>query len=150
MSLTLALALPVTRCETQPAERQAVTAFPEIRAFERHADDEFVVLACDGIWDVMSSQQVVSKVSDMLQNGRPPPPPPPAADEDAADPPAEPRPPPRPWDMGAVCEALIDHCLELGSRDNMSVAIVLLKPGLKPTPDSPSALPPPPAAANMD
>ena len=104
MSLTLALALPVTRCETQPAERQAVTAFPEIRAFERHADDEFVVLACDGIWDVMSSQQVVSKVSDWLQNGRPPPPPPPA-DEDAADPPAEPRPPPRPWDMGAVCEA---------------------------------------------
>ena len=45
------------RCETQPAERQAVTAFPEIRAFERNAADEFVILACDGIWDVMSSQQ---------------------------------------------------------------------------------------------
>ena len=35
--------------------------------------------------------------------------------------------------MGAVCEALLDHCLDLGSRDNMSVAIVLLKPSLKPT-----------------
>ena len=45
------------RCETQPAERQAVTAFPEIRAFERDAADEFVILACDGIWDVMSSQE---------------------------------------------------------------------------------------------
>ena len=44
-----------------------------------------------------------------------------------------PPPPPRPWDMGAVCEALLDHCLDLGSRDNMSVAIVLLKPSLKPT-----------------
>merc|ERR1719331_2572612 len=84
------------RCETQPPERQAVTAFPEIRAFERHADDEFVVLACDGIWDVMSSQQVVSKVSDWLQNGRPPKPPPPPGDED---PDAEPPPPPREWDL---------------------------------------------------
>lgn len=45
------------RCETQPAELQAVTAFPEIRAFERDAADEFVILACDGIWDVMSSQE---------------------------------------------------------------------------------------------
>ena len=170
------------RCETQPAERQAVTAFPEIRAFERDAADEFVILACDGIWDVMSSQeappsprsspppkshtnptpptpshsrtsstrcsapavrpQVVSKVTDLLQNGRPPMPAP--KDEDPS---AAPPPPPRPWDIGAVCEALIDHCLELGSRDNMSVAIVLLKPGLKPT-ASPAAAAA--AAANLD
>ena len=34
-----------------------------------------------------------------------------------------------------MCEALIDHCLELGSRDNMSVIIVLLKPSLKPKPN---------------
>jgi serine/threonine protein phosphatase PrpC len=119
------------RCETQPPERQAVTAFPEIRAFERDPKDQFVILACDGIWDVMSSQQVVSKVLDLLQNGRPPKPPPPPGDED---PDAEPPPPPREWDLGAVCEALIDHCLELGSRDNMSVIIVLLKPSLKPKP----------------
>ena len=40
--------------------------------------------------------------------------------------------PPRQWDIGAVCEALIDHCLRLGSRDNMSVVIVLLDPALLP------------------
>ena len=34
-----------------------------------------------------------------------------------------------------MCEALIDHCLELGSRDNMSVIIVLLQPQLAPKPD---------------
>lgn len=117
------------RCETQPAERQAVTAFPEIKAFERNPADEFVILACDGIWDVMSSQQVVSKVLDLLQHGRPPKPAPPPGDEESD---AAPPPPPREWDIGAVCEALIDHCLELGSRDNMSVILVLLKPGLKP------------------
>merc|ERR1719331_1122320 len=117
------------RCESQPAERQAVAAFPEIRSVARDANDEFVVLACDGIWDVMSSQQVVSKVLELLQNGRPVAPAPAPADEE---PDAAPPAPPREWDLGAVCEALIDHCLELGSRDNMSVIIVLLKPGLKP------------------
>ena len=87
-----------------------MTAFPEIRAFERHADDEFVVLACDGIWDVMSSQQVVSKVSDMLQNGRPPPPPPPPADEDAA-------------------RAVVRQAYALGSTDNMTAVVVHLAAG---------------------
>ena len=63
------------RCETQPPERQAVTAFPEIRAFERDPKDQFVILACDGIWDVMSSQEVMDKVRDMLLHGRPKEPP---------------------------------------------------------------------------
>lgn len=72
----------------------------------------------------------------MLQNGRP-------KLEDAQEamdtqPGAEavPETPVRPWDLGAVCEALIDHCLRLGSRDNMSVIIVLLQQGLKPKPDA--------------
>lgn len=34
-----------------------MTAFPEIKCVPVTADTEFVVLACDGIWDVMSSQQ---------------------------------------------------------------------------------------------
>jgi len=118
------------RCESQPAEKQAVTAFPDIISVARDAGDEFVILACDGIWDVMSSQEVVSKVTDLLRNGRPPPKP----QESSDDPDAPPPKPPRPWDIGAVCEALIDHCLELGSRDNMSVIIVLLQPGLEPKP----------------
>jgi len=122
------------RCESQPAERQAVTAFPDVISVARDAQDEFVVLACDGIWDVMSSQEVVSKVQELLSNGRPPSPVKPAGDAD--DPDAQHKEKePRRWDLGAVCEALIDHCLELGSRDNMSVIIVLLQPRLTPKPD---------------
>lgn len=49
---------PKNKDQRLPAERQAVTAFPEVKALLRKPDDEFVVLACDGIWDVMSSQQV--------------------------------------------------------------------------------------------
>ena len=36
----------------------------------------------------------------------------------------------RPWDLGAVCEELIDHRLRLGSAINMSVVIVLFQKGL--------------------
>jgi len=129
------------RCESVSAQEQAVTAFPEVLSEARLAGDEFIVLACDGIWDVMSSQEVVDKVREMLVSGRPPPPPPDEASsaDDASGPPAEQRPsppPPRAWDLGAVCECLIDHCLRLGSRDNMSVIIVLLDPALKPKPEA--------------
>jgi len=123
------------RCESVNDKEQAVTAFPEIIIEERDAaNDQFILLACDGIWDVMSSQEVVSKVLDLLRNGRPAPAPEedPGADADEPMPPK----PQRPWDLGAVCEALIDHCLRLGSRDNMSVVIVLLDPKLSPKPES--------------
>ena len=131
------------RCESIDPAEQAVTAFPEVITLARNPADEFIVLACDGIWDVMSSQEVVDKVRDMLENGRPPPPPPeetPSPEEGAPADPMEPLPQPEcQWDLGAVAECLIDHCLRLGSRDNMSVIVVLLKPSLapKPEPDGP-------------
>lgn len=125
------------RCETVPAEQQAVTAFPEIITEDRVPKDEFIVLACDGIWDVMSSQEVVDKVRDMLLHGRPKEPPEgqgEVAEGEASDP--TPPAPQRPWDLAAVCEHLIDHCLRLGSRDNMSVIIVTLTPEFRPKPET--------------
>lgn len=113
-----------------------MTADPELISQSRTPEDEFIVLACDGIWDVMSSQDVVSYVSGLLRcNERP-------ASETRS--PAhggegsdhsrhgQPPQPQRAWDLGAVAEALLDKCLEKGSRDNMSVVIVVLKPTLVP------------------
>lgn len=40
-----------------PAQ-QMITAAPEVRTLELQAGDEFLVLACDGIWDVLTNQQV--------------------------------------------------------------------------------------------
>ncbi|XP_076179112.1 putative protein phosphatase 2C T23F11.1 isoform X2 [Ptiloglossa arizonensis] len=40
-------------------QEQIVTAFPEVRQYQITEDWEFVVLACDGIWDVMTTTEVV-------------------------------------------------------------------------------------------
>lgn len=47
---------------TVPPEEQIVTALPDIIVHEISPDDEFLVLACDGIWDFMDSQAVVEFV----------------------------------------------------------------------------------------
>lgn len=46
-----------------PAEEQAVTALPDVLEHKLDTNnDEFIVLACDGIWDCLTSQQVVDFV----------------------------------------------------------------------------------------
>ncbi|KAL0330873.1 UNVERIFIED_CONTAM: putative protein phosphatase 2C 11 [Sesamum angustifolium] len=51
-----------------PPEKQIVTANPDINIVELCDEDEFVVLACDGIWDCMSSQQLVDFVREQLKS----------------------------------------------------------------------------------
>ncbi|KAL9100108.1 MAG: hypothetical protein Q9163_004483 [Psora crenata] len=43
-------------------EQQIVTAFPDVTAHTITDDDEFLVIACDGIWDCQSSQAVIEFV----------------------------------------------------------------------------------------
>ncbi|XP_028854055.1 protein phosphatase 1A-like isoform X1 [Denticeps clupeoides] len=79
---------------------QLVSPEPEVSAIRRcPAGDEFVVLACDGIWDVMSNDELCDFVRSRLQvHG----------------------------DLERVCSDVIDTCLYKGSRDNMSVVLVCL------------------------
>ena len=44
------------------APKMAVSAFPEVRKFEISKDLDFVICACDGIWDCMTSQAAVDFV----------------------------------------------------------------------------------------
>jgi serine/threonine protein phosphatase PrpC len=37
-----------------------ITAEPDILTLEITEDDEFFILACDGIWDCLTNQQAVS------------------------------------------------------------------------------------------
>ncbi|XP_041829720.1 protein phosphatase 1bb isoform X2 [Melanotaenia boesemani] len=79
---------------------QLVSPEPEVCVLERVAEgDEFVVLACDGIWDVMSNEELCEFVRSRLL---------------VCD------------DLEKVCNSVVDTCLHKGSRDNMSVVLVCL------------------------
>ncbi|KNC96344.1 uncharacterized protein SPPG_08245 [Spizellomyces punctatus DAOM BR117] len=86
-----------------PAEQQIVTANPDITERKLQDTDEFVVIACDGIWDCMTNQDVVDFVRQKIA-------------EDMS--------------LPEICEAMMDRCLapdsELGGVgcDNMTVIIV--------------------------
>ena len=64
-----------------------------------------LVLACDGVWDVMSSQEVATFLLDELHKAG-------STRPEAAD-------------LSAAAERLLDRCLTLGSRDNMSVVVTV-------------------------
>jgi len=49
-----------------PAEKQAITAHPDTRTVALGDKDEFIVVACDGIWNSMSSQECVDFVRERL------------------------------------------------------------------------------------
>ena len=66
------------------AEEQMVCAQPEIIRESMNPEDEFIVLACDGIWDVMSNEQVVAHVREELQHSQ---------------------------DLAAICEKTFEKCL---------------------------------------
>ncbi|XP_020316753.1 protein phosphatase 1B isoform X1 [Oncorhynchus nerka] len=81
------------------ATEQLVSPEPEVFEIERAPEDEFVVLACDGIWDVMSNEELCEFVKSRLEVSH---------------------------DLEKVCNQVLDTCLHKGSRDNMSVVLVCL------------------------
>ena len=40
-------------------EAQMITCVPEIKKVEISSEDKFLIIACDGIWDCLTSQQSV-------------------------------------------------------------------------------------------
>ena len=73
-TLAVARAMGDFSFKTSPelsAEQQQVTCDPEIRKFTIEDKDEFIILACDGIWDVVSSERAVDMVREMLKTNMP-------------------------------------------------------------------------------
>lgn len=48
--------------ERKPPEEQIVTAYPDVVVKDLTPEHEFIVLACDGIWDVLSNEEVAEFV----------------------------------------------------------------------------------------
>jgi protein phosphatase 1G len=49
------------------AEQQMITADPEIRIENLTSDCDFIILACDGIWDCLSNQEICDIVYSRLK-----------------------------------------------------------------------------------
>jgi len=86
-------------------EEQIVTAYPDVEVLDITEDLEFVLLACDGIWDVMSNFEVCQFVHKRIRDGMEP---------------------------ELICEELMNSCLSPDGHtgnvggDNMTVILVCL------------------------
>lgn len=93
-----------------PAEEQMISALPDIKKITISPEDDFMVLACDGIWNFMTSDDVVEFVQDRI-----------------ADPTKK---------LSDICEEMFDYCLAPHTKgdgtgcDNMTAIIVQFKPNL--------------------
>ncbi|CAH3126033.1 probable protein phosphatase 2C T23F11.1 [Pocillopora verrucosa] len=96
------------RNDKKSPEEQIVTALPDVIQKEITPDHEFIVLACDGIWDVLSNQEVIDFVRIRIAQKMEP---------------------------EQICEELLTRCLapdcQMGGLgcDNMTVIIVCLLQG---------------------
>lgn len=51
-----------------PVQEHQVIAVPDIAIHERTLEDEVAVLACDGVWDVLSNEEVVDFLCNIVFN----------------------------------------------------------------------------------
>lgn len=80
---------------------------PDIEVHERTDSDDVLLLACDGLWDVMSSTEAVNTVREIYRSGE--------------------------TNALLIAEEMIDLALNKGSKDNISAVVVIL-PGAQITP----------------
>jgi len=86
---------------TKGQKEYRVTVYPDILVYVREpSNDQFMVLACDGIWDRLTNKDCSDLVRSLVyRDGE--------------------------TDVGLMCEEVIDTALELDSRDNMTCCIVM-------------------------
>lgn len=83
-------------------EDQMVSPVPDVIVQTRDAgEDEFIVVACDGIWDVQTNLECVRCVAEIFAEGE--------------------------SNIGLMCEEVLDVCLRRGSKDNMTSLVVRLE-----------------------
>ncbi|XP_069003424.1 protein phosphatase, Mg2+/Mn2+ dependent, 1Na (putative) [Embiotoca jacksoni] len=81
----------------RPQTEQLVSPEPEVYELARTPEDEFLILACDGVWDAIGNEELCAFVRSRLQ---------------VCD------------DLREICTQVIDLCLYKGSLDNISIIIV--------------------------
>ncbi|XP_031489998.1 protein kinase and PP2C-like domain-containing protein [Nymphaea colorata] len=91
-------ALQVRRSIGDDDLKPAVTAGPEITETDLSSDDEFVVMASDGLWDVFGNDEMVPIIHETIK---------------------EPR---------MCAKRLATEAVERGSKDKVTVIVIFLRP----------------------
>ncbi|CAN6451708.1 unnamed protein product [Victoria cruziana] len=91
-------ALQVTRSIGDDDLKPAVTAEPEITETDLSSDDEFLVMASDGLWDVLGNDEVVPIIRDTVK------------------------------EPSMCAKRLATEAVERGSKDNVTVIVIFLRP----------------------
>jgi serine/threonine protein phosphatase PrpC/Leucine-rich repeat (LRR) protein len=92
----------VSRAIGDHIARPFITSEPYIESFELKQQDEFIVIACDGVWDVHSDQFTVELVDQVVQR-----------EQD--------------YVLFRAAQTVVDTAIANHSRDNISAIIVKLK-----------------------
>uniref|UniRef100_A0A8C2A2E2 Protein phosphatase 1B n=1 Tax=Cyprinus carpio TaxID=7962 RepID=A0A8C2A2E2_CYPCA len=95
--------------EWRTQTEQLVSPEPEVYELERTPKDEFLVVACDGVWDAIGNEELCAFVRNRLQ---------------VCD------------DLREICTQVIDLCLYKGSLDNISIIIICFDGAPKVTPEA--------------
>ncbi|CAD2221540.1 protein phosphatase [Angomonas deanei] len=87
-----------------PPEKMAITVVPDVKHVELTPQDEFVIIACDGVWDVLSNEACVEFVrGEVADHG----------------------------DISLACERVMNNCLAAAptsfGTDNMTIVILQFK-----------------------
>jgi len=98
------------------AQDQVVTAFPDVKIEPISPEAQYILLACDGIWDVMSSQEAITFCTDKIYRNK-------FGEIKRSIP-----------DLTKGMESLLDHCCAVDLQqsqglgcDNMTAIIVEIK-----------------------
>lgn len=76
-----------------------VTHLPQIYKYKINSGDKFVIVACDGLWDVVSNQDAVEFINELLMNKK---------------------------FKGNYAKKLAEHAYTVGSLDNITVVLYFL------------------------
>merc|ERR1712151_413264 len=85
---------------------QIISGIPDVTTAQHQLDDEFIIIACDGVWDAISNQEAVDFIRGRLKHYTKP---------------AQPNTNTN-LKLSAIVEELLDHCIS--SCDNLTAILV--------------------------
>ena len=96
MDGVLAVARAIGDMEYKPA----VTGEPDVLTLELDGTEDFLVLGCDGVWDVLDEDTLAEILQTHVKNG---------------------------GDKHILAKVVVDYCKGHGSQDNITVIVVCFK-----------------------